>query len=112
MRRKGHRETKSQVPHNYGNQVDRKSNISCKICGKAHQTYNCWHSKSKRVSACTEIALSAEFNSPNQGGNCKIGVAIGIEAVIITVRISQLPVGIPIGTKIKIKSTIRSTFVK
>ena len=33
---KGHRETKSQVPHNYGNQVDRKSNISCKICGKAH----------------------------------------------------------------------------
>ena len=65
---KGHRETKIQVPHNYGNQVDRKSNISCKICGKAHQTHNCWH-KSKRVSAGTEIASSAEFNSPNQGGN-------------------------------------------
>ena len=65
---KGHRETKSQVPHNYGNQVDRKSNISCKICGKAHQTHNCWHNKSKRVSAGTEIASSAEFNSPNQGG--------------------------------------------
>ena len=30
---KGNRETKSQVPHNYANQVDRKSNISCKICG-------------------------------------------------------------------------------
>ena len=65
---KGHCETKSQVPHNYGNQVDRKSNISCKICGKAHQTHNCWHNKSKRVSAGTEIASSAEFNSPNQGG--------------------------------------------
>ena len=65
---KGHRETKSQVQHNYGNQVDRKSNISCKICGKAHQTHNCWHNKSKRVSAGTEIASSAEFNSPNQGG--------------------------------------------
>ena len=65
---KGHREIKSQVPHNYGNQVDRKSNISCKICGKAHQTHNCWHNKSKRVSAGTEIASSAEFNSPNQGG--------------------------------------------
>ena len=65
---KGHRETKSQVPHNYGNQVDRKSNISFKICGKAHQTHNCWHNKSKRVSAGTEIASSAEFNSPNQGG--------------------------------------------
>ena len=65
---KGHRETKSQVPHNYGNQVDRKSNISCKICGKAHQTHNCWHNKSKRVSAGTEIASSAEVNSPNQGG--------------------------------------------
>ena len=65
---KGHRETKSQVPHNYGNQVDRKSNISCKICGKAHQTHNCWHNKSKRVSAGTEIASSAEFNSLNQGG--------------------------------------------
>ena len=65
---KGHRETKSQVPHNYGIQVDRKSNISCKICGKAHQTHNCWHKKSKRVSVGTKIASSAEFNSPNQGG--------------------------------------------
>ena len=65
---KGHRENKSQVRHNYGNQVDRKSNISCKICGKAHLTHNCWHNKSKRVSAGTEIASSAEFNSPNQGG--------------------------------------------
>ena len=36
----------------------------------------------------------------------------GIEAVIITVGISQLPVGIPIGTIIMIKSTIRSTLVK
>ena len=49
-------------------QYDRKSNISCKICGKAHQTHNCWHNKSKRVSAGKEIAFSAEFNSPNQGG--------------------------------------------
>ena len=47
-----------------------------------------------------------------KGENGKIGVAIGIEAVIITVGISQLPVGIPIGTIIMIKSTIRSTFVK
>ena len=109
---KGHRETKSQVPHNYGNQVDRKSNISCKICGKAHQTHNCWHNKSKRVSAGTEIASSAEFNSPNQGGKWQNRGVIGIEAVIITVGISQLPVGIPIGTIIMIKSTIRSTFVK
>ena len=110
---KGHRETKSQVPHNYGNQVDGKPSISCKICGKAHQAHNCWHSKSKRMSAGTEIASSAEFNSPNQGGgNGKIGVAIGIEAVIITLGISQLPVGIPIGTIIMIKSTNRSTFVK
>ena len=66
-----HRETKSQVPHNYGNQVDRKSNISCKICGTANQTHNCWHNKSKRVSAGTEIALSAEFNSSNKGGKWK-----------------------------------------
>ena len=65
---KGHCETKSQVPHNYGSQVDRKSNISCKICGKDHQTHNCWHNKSKRVSAGMEIASNAEFNSPNQGG--------------------------------------------
>ena len=70
---KGHRETKSQVPHNYGNQVDRKSNISCKICGKAHQTHNCWHNKSKRVSAGTEIASSAEFNSQYRGGNSNWG---------------------------------------
>ena len=66
---KGHRETKSQVPHNYGNQVDRKSNISCKICGKAHQTHTCWHNKSKRVSAGTEIASSTEFNSQYKGDN-------------------------------------------
>ena len=70
---KGHRETKSQVPHNYGNQVDRKSNISCKICGKAHQTHNCWHNKSKRVSAGTEIASSAEFDSQYRGGNSNWG---------------------------------------
>ena len=31
-----------------------KPNISCKICGKAHQTHNCWHNKSKRVSAGAE----------------------------------------------------------
>ena len=37
---------------------------------------------------------------------------VGIEAVIITVGISQLPVGIPIGTIIMRNSTIRSTFVK
>ena len=65
---KGHCETKSQAPHNYGNQVNPKPSISCKICGKAHQTHNCWHNKSKRVSAGTEKASSAEFNSPNQGG--------------------------------------------
>ena len=65
---KGQRETKSQVTHNYENEVDRKPSISCKIYGKAHQTHNCWHNKSKRVLAGTEIASSAEFNSPNQGG--------------------------------------------
>ena len=65
---KGQRETKSQFTHTYGNQVVRKPSISCKICGKAHQTHNCWHNKSKRVSAAAEIASSAEFNSPNQGG--------------------------------------------
>ena len=65
---KGQRETKSQVTHNYRNQVDRKPSISCKICGKANQTHNCWHNKSKRVSAGVEIGSSAEFNSPNQGG--------------------------------------------
>ena len=64
----GQHETKSQFTHTYGNQFDRKPSISCKICGKAHQTHNCWHNKSKRVSACAEIASSAEFNSPNQGG--------------------------------------------
>ena len=32
----GQRETLSQVTHTYENQVDRKPNISCKICGKAH----------------------------------------------------------------------------
>ena len=65
---KGQRETKSQFMHTYRNQVDQKPSISCKICGKAHQTNNCWHNKSKRVSAGAEIASSAEFNSPNQGG--------------------------------------------
>ena len=57
------------------------------------------------------LGLSIFFKY-NCGENGKIGVAIGIEAVIITVGISQLPVGIPIGTIIMIKSTIRSTFVK
>ena len=47
-----------------------------------------------------------------KGENSKIGATIGIEAIIITVGISQLPVGIPIGTIIMRKSTIRSTFVK
>ena len=45
-----------------------KPSISCKICGKAHQTHNCWHNKSKRVSAGAEIASSAELYSLNQGG--------------------------------------------
>ena len=40
----------------------------------------------------------------------KIWAAIEIEVVIITVVISQLPVGIPKGTIIMRKSTIRSTF--
>ena len=48
--------------------VDRKPNISCKICGKAYQIHNCWHNKNKRISAGAEIASSAEFHSPNQGG--------------------------------------------
>ena len=65
---KGQRETKSQVTHTYENRVDRKPNIYCKICGKAHQTHNCWHNKNKRISAGAEIASSAEFHSPNQGG--------------------------------------------
>ena len=65
---KEQRETKSQVMYTYGNRVDRKSNISCKICGKAHQTHNCRHNKNRRVSAGAEIASSAEFHSPNQGG--------------------------------------------
>ena len=66
------------------------------------------------MSAGAEIASSAEFNSLNQGGKWQNRgtVAIGIDAVIITVGISQLLVGIPIGTIIMIKSTIRSTFVK
>ena len=55
---KGHRETKSQVPHNYGNQVDRKSNISCKICGKPHPTYKCWKTPDNK-----RVASSAEFDS-------------------------------------------------
>ena len=65
---KGQRETKSQFTHTYENQVDRKPNISCMICGKAHQTHNCLHNKNKRVSAGADIASSAEFLSPNQGG--------------------------------------------
>ena len=55
---KGHRETKNQVPHNYGNQVDRKSNISCKICGKPHPTYKCWNNPNNK-----RVASSAEFDS-------------------------------------------------
>ena len=62
------RETKSQVTHTYENRVDRKPNISCKICGKAHQTHNFWHNENMRVSAGAKIASSAEFHSPNQGG--------------------------------------------
>ena len=65
---KGQRKTKSQVTHTYENPVDRKPNIFCKICGKAHQIPNCWHNKNKRVSAGAEIASSAEFHSLNQGG--------------------------------------------
>ena len=65
---KGQHGTKSQVTHTYENQVDQKPNISCKICGKAHQTHNCWHNKNKRVLAGAEIASGAEFHSPNQGG--------------------------------------------
>ena len=65
---KGQSETRSQVMHTYENQVDRKPNISCKICGKAHQTHNCWHNKNKRVSAGAEIPSSAKFLSLNQGG--------------------------------------------
>ena len=103
---KGQSETKSRVTHTYENRVDRKPNISCKNCGKAHQTHNCRHNKNKRVSDGAEIASSAEFHSPNQGGIWQN------MAVIITVGISQLPVGIPIGTIIMIKSTIRSTCVK
>ena len=95
---KGHRETKSQVLHNYRNQVDRKPSISCKICGKAHQTHNYWHNKSKRVSAGTDIASKMNLILRIKGENGKIGVAIGIEAGIITVGISQLPVEISIGT--------------
>ena len=109
---KGQRETKSQVTHNYRNQVDRKPSISCKICGKAHQTHNCWHNKSKRVSAGAEKASSAEFNSPNQGGKWQNRGRNLNRGLIITAGISQLPVGIPIVTIIMIKSTIRSIFVK
>ena len=65
---KEQRETKSQVMYTYGKRVDRKPNISCKICGKAHQTHNCWHKKNRRVSVGAEIASSAKFHSPNQGG--------------------------------------------
>ena len=65
---KGQSETKSQVTNTYENRVDWKPNISCKICGKAYQTHNCWHNKNKRVSAGTEITSSAEFHSTNQGG--------------------------------------------
>ena len=65
---KGQRETRSQVTHTYEYWVDRKPNISCKICGKAHQTYYCWHNKNKRVYAGAEIGSSAEFHSLNQGG--------------------------------------------
>ena len=64
---KGQHETKSQITHTYENRVDRKPNISCKICGKAHQTHNCWNNKNKRVSAGAEIASRSEFHSPNQG---------------------------------------------
>ena len=73
---KGQRETKSQFTRTYENWVDRKPNISCKICGKAHQTHNCWHNKNKRVLAGAEIASSAEFHSPNQGGKWQIRAAI------------------------------------
>ena len=64
---KGQCETKSQFMHTYKNLVDRKPNISCKVCGKAHQTHNCWHNKNKRV------ASSAEFNSQYRGGNSNWG---------------------------------------
>ena len=66
---KGQHETKSQFMHTYENRVDQKPNISCKICGKAHQTHNCWHNKNKRVSAGAKIASSAEFHFSYQGGN-------------------------------------------
>ena len=65
---KGHRETKSQVPHNYGNQVDRKSNISCKICGKPHPTFKCWNNPDNK-----RVASSAEFDSQYKGGNSNWG---------------------------------------
>ena len=71
---KGQPETKSQFTHTYENWVDRKPNMSCNICGKAHQTHNCWHNKNKRVSAGAEIASSAQFHSPNQGGKWQIRV--------------------------------------
>ena len=65
---KGNMELRVKFTHTYENQVDQKPNISCKICGKAHQTHNCWHNKNKRVLAGAEIASGAEFHSPNQGG--------------------------------------------
>ena len=61
---KGHRETKSQVPHNYGNQVDRKSNISCKFCGKPHPSHKCWNNPDNK-----RVAYSAQFDSQYRGDN-------------------------------------------
>ena len=66
---KGKREIRSQVMHTFENRFDRKPNNSCKICGKCHLTHNCWHNKNKRVSACAEIASSADFHSLNQREN-------------------------------------------
>ena len=61
---KGQRENKvvDQVQPKVEPKQDQRPVVKCKICGKAHQTHNCWHNKNK-------VASSAEFDSQYQGGN-------------------------------------------
>ena len=109
---KGQRETKSQVTHTYENRVDWKPNISCKLCGKSHQTHNYWHNKNQRVSAGEEIASCAEFHSPNQGGKWQ-NRGRNLNRGRNNYRLNQsAPARNSNRNLIMIKSTSRSFFVK
>ena len=72
--------------------------VKCKICGKPHPTYKCWHNPDNK-----KVVSSAQFDSQYKGDNSNWGqIEIMVELTNVTIIMIITITG----------PTIRSIFVK